>query len=103
MAELIYAVISYAMAPLVSIAFILIVFLASPKLPVFHRALLSSLIGSILTVGPGMYYNLSEGLESEANPAIYFALFWVPALIVSWVISWLFARRLVPPPSQEFE
>ncbi|MEO0462110.1 MAG: hypothetical protein AAF127_03200 [Pseudomonadota bacterium] len=103
MAELIYALVSYSIAPLVSIGFILIVFLIVPRFPVFARALVASLIASVLTVGPGTYYNVSEGLNDDVNPFIYFGIFWLPTLIVSWLVSWLFARRLVLPPEQLFQ
>lgn len=102
MAELIYAVATYAMAPLVSIAFVLIVFLIAPKVPIFPRAFLASLFGSIFVVGPGMYYNWSEGLDNEANPIIYFSLFWIPALVVSWITSWLLAKRIKPSAEDTF-
>lgn len=103
MAELIYGFASYAMPPLVSMGCILIVFLIAPRLRIFWRALVASLLGSVVTVGPGLLYNFSEGTESEANPVIYFAVFWVPTLMVSWVVSWLFAKRVAPRPEQIFE
>lgn len=103
MAELIYGLVSYAIAPLVSIGFILLVFLVAPSVEVFWRAIIASFLGCIVTVGPGMFYNMTEGLESEANPFIYFAVFWVPTLLVSWVVSFLFAKKLKPKPEQVFE
>ena len=102
MADLIYGIASYAMSPLASIGFILIVFLICPQMQVFWRAFLASLLGCVVTVGPGLYYNISKNLGGEANPVIYFFIYWIPSLLLCCAVSWAFSKRLDPKSSQIF-
>ena len=103
MADLIYGIASYAMSPLASIGFILIVFLISPRMQFFWRAFLASFLGCAIIVGPGLYYNLRNNIGMEPSPVFYFGIYWIPSLLISCAVSWVFAKRLHLKPSQIFE
>ena len=103
MADFFFTFIYYASTPLVGVAFVLIVFLLSPKLDMLPRALIAGLAGTALMVLPGMFHSGVGGAESEANPIIYFSLFLVPTLVVTILASWGLAKRLRPSIEKVFE
>ncbi len=101
--ELIYSIVYYANTPLVSAGFVLFVFLLTPNLGASARAIVASFAASLINVGPGLLYNLTEDPGSDAHPVFYFALFWTPSFLFARLVSWLLSRKLAPSDAEPFE